>query len=144
LSARELIVRIVTAPRIISRDPEALGYSDVDVQARRGTLATVFADRVHTLATERYFDEGTLLGRAIAHEIGHLLLGVVAHPKTGLMRGYWVTDIRLGDWTFSSAEGTGMREGLASRADAGVLAMVRPDTTGDVAAKKRGSPKASP
>ncbi len=101
LNARELIVRVVRAPRISSDNPDALGYSDVDVRARMGTLATVFADRVHALAAERYFDEEILLGRAIAHEMGHLLLGVVTNPKTGLMRGHWVTDIRLGDWTFS-------------------------------------------
>src|SRR5439155_10444253 len=30
-----------------------------------------------------------LLGRVVAHEVGHLLLGTTAHSATGLMRARW-------------------------------------------------------
>jgi hypothetical protein len=35
---------------------------------------------------ERDFRGGTLLGRIVAHELGHALLTTMAHSKTGLMR----------------------------------------------------------
>jgi hypothetical protein len=35
---------------------------------------------------ERDFRGGTLLGRVVAHELGHVLLTTLAHSKTGLMR----------------------------------------------------------
>jgi hypothetical protein len=35
---------------------------------------------------ERDFRGGTLLGRVVAHELGHVLLTTMAHSKTGLMR----------------------------------------------------------
>jgi len=66
LRTRELVVRIVAAPRTVP-DREALGYSHVDPQVRRGTLATIFADRVRVFAEGLQEDEGKLLGRAIAH-----------------------------------------------------------------------------
>jgi hypothetical protein len=115
LDASEVIVRIVRTPRTIA-DPEALGYSYVDPYRRQGTMATVFADRVRSLAPTLRIDEGTLLGRAITHEVGHLLLGTLEHSETGLMRGTWNTPSRSRtNWLFSSAEATRMHEGLAAR-----------------------------
>jgi hypothetical protein len=125
LNASEVIVRIVRTPRAIT-DVEVLGYSHVDVYQRHGTLATVFADRVRTLATGLRVDQGTLLGRAITHEVGHLLLGTLDHSDTGLMRGTWNTVSRHGfDWLFSSAEATRMRAGLEARTLSPLLAVAR-------------------
>jgi len=49
-------------------------------------------------------DEATLLGRAVAHEIGHLLLGTSQHADAGLMRAHWSDrELQQGseaDWTF--------------------------------------------
>jgi len=116
LDASELIVRIVRAPRTI-RDAEVLGYSHVDAYRRQGALATVFADRIRALAVALRIDEGTLLGRAITHEVGHLLLGTLDHSETGLMRGAWNTaGRRRSDWFFSAAEASRMRAGLEARA----------------------------
>lgn len=41
--------------------------SFVDIEQKAGTLATVFADRVQTLAAFAGADDGELLGRVIAH-----------------------------------------------------------------------------
>ena len=123
LDAAELIVRIVATPRTIS-DAEVLGYSHVDAYRRQGALATVFADRIRALAAALRIDEGTLLGRAITHELGHLLLGTLDHADTGLMRGAWNTPgRRRGDWLFSSAEASRMRAGLDARTQAPLLAV---------------------
>jgi len=125
LNASEVIVRIVRAPRAIT-DVEVLGYSHVDAYRRQGTLATVFADRVRTLAAALRVDEGTLLGRAITHEVGHLLLGNLEHSETGLMQGAWNTaGRRRSDWFFSSTQAARMRAGLAARTLSAPIAVAR-------------------
>jgi hypothetical protein len=116
LNASEVIVRIVHAPPAVT-DGEVLGYSHVDPYRRQGTLATVFADRVRTLAGELRIDAGTLLGRAIAHEIGHLLLGTLDHSQEGLMRGHWSNGGRAADWLFSFTQAQQIRGAIASRID---------------------------
>jgi hypothetical protein len=107
----EVIVRIVTAKERSRRD--LLGSSMVDVDDQAGTLATIYLDRVEWLAHEANVDSGRLLGRAIAHEIGHLLLGTAGHANGGLMRARWLTgelqrDWPL-DWMLSAPEGSRMR-----------------------------------
>jgi hypothetical protein len=46
------------------------------------------SDKFVNVATtgERDFRGGTLLGRVVAHELGHVLLPTMAHSKNGLMR----------------------------------------------------------
>jgi hypothetical protein len=91
----------------------------VDVAERKGTLATIYVDRVDALAAGAGVDRGELLGRAIAHEIGHLLLGTSDHPRSGLMRATWkAVEIRRDmplDWLFSGEQGAEMRRRLAAR-----------------------------
>jgi hypothetical protein len=125
LNASEVIVRIVDAPPAIT-DVEVLGYSHVDAYRRQGTLATVFADRVRALAAALRVDDPTLLGRAITHEVGHLLLGTLEHSETGLMRGAWNTaGRRRSDWLFSAAEAARMRAGLEARVLSPPIAVAR-------------------
>jgi hypothetical protein len=115
---RELIVRLVAAPA--QAEPESLGYSLVDVRQRSGSLATIFANRVESMATAASFDPGILLGRTIAHELAHLLIGTTEHSTHGLMRAHWNArelerNLRW-DWVLSRDEGTRMRRGLVARA----------------------------
>jgi hypothetical protein len=113
----EVIVRIVTSPPALM--PGSLGFSLVDVAQGSGTLATVFADRVDELARLAGADPGRLLGRAMAHEIAHLLLGTTRHADVGLMRGTWTTgELRreqVRDWLLMSDDIVRMRRGLAAR-----------------------------
>ena len=113
----ELVVRISAAPAV--SDPGSLGFSFVDVDRRAGTLATVFADRVRVLSRLTGADEGELLGRAMAHEIGHLLLGTNEHAATGLMRAAWSrAELRRDhtpDWQFLPGEVDTMRAAIATR-----------------------------
>ena len=100
----DLLMRIVRAPAaVISAD--TLGFAAVDPTAGRGTLATVFADRIVRLAARSGIDGGTLVGYAMAHEIGHLLLGTDAHAPRGLMRAAWtlpeISRRMPKDWRFS-------------------------------------------
>jgi hypothetical protein len=141
LRTRELVVRIVAAPRTV-RDREALGYSHVDPQLRRGTLATVFADRIRAFAGELHLQEGQLLGRAIAHELGHLMLGSLDHSDVGLMRGYWSTRGHAADWIFSPVEGARMRSAVAARGDTDPTPLAHARSQGSY--ESRGKPDASP
>jgi hypothetical protein len=118
LGPRELIVRMVAAPA--QAEPGSLGYSVVVVQERSGTVATIFANRVESIATAADFDPGVLLGRTIAHELAHLLIGTTEHSAHGLMRAQWdrreiERDLQR-DWVLSRDEGTRMRRGLVARA----------------------------
>jgi hypothetical protein len=114
----EVIVRIVSAPP--AQPAGSLGFSYVDAETRRGTLATVFADRVYSTASRLRTNVGRLLGRVIAHEVGHLLLGTSRHSETGLMRADWTDDlVQRGskrDWLFSGREALEMRRLLLVRA----------------------------
>ncbi len=113
----ELVVRVIAAPP--AGEPDSLGFSYVDLERRSGTLATVFADRVAAFSALCSRDRGELLGRAMAHEIGHLLLGTMRHADRGLMRSRW-TAIELmnnqpQDWALSREEGVLMRRAVAVR-----------------------------
>jgi hypothetical protein len=54
-----------------------------------GSYATVFRSTVKQFARGDQNAEITLLGHAIAHEIGHLLLGYGAHSSAGIMKAQW-------------------------------------------------------
>ena len=84
----ELMVRLVRSGKANAGD-ESLGTALVDPATGTGVLATVYVDRVERLAQGSDGDLGTLLGRAMAHEIGHLLMGRAAHAVHGLMRPRW-------------------------------------------------------
>jgi hypothetical protein len=67
--------------------PGALGYAMPF--ARAGDHVVIFYDRVETLGYS--FNKGTalLLGYAVAHEIGHVLLGSSDHSAGTLMQAPW-------------------------------------------------------
>lgn len=123
LKRNELLVRILAAGSA-DRRPRAdtLGFAFVDVDAGTGSLATVYADRVAMMAQEAGIASAELLGRTVAHEIGHLLLGTNQHAPHGLMRASWSgADLRRNratQWLFGSQEAEVMRQGLANRVPA--------------------------
>lgn len=129
-SRGDLTVRVVTEadadgadvrPRpsaVATGDGMQLGFAALDPVTQTGALATVYHNRVHALVERLRLNYPVLLGRAISHEIGHLLLGESGHGSTGLMRAVW-TDDELGrnqpfDWLVSPADGERMRRGATS------------------------------
>ena len=105
----ELVVRIVRAPAPGRARPHLpLGDAFVDRGTGAGVLATIYADRVMRVAAAAGIDAATLLGRAIAHELGHLLLATDAHATRGLMRPTWSREDlrkeRSADWIFTPEE----------------------------------------
>jgi hypothetical protein len=109
LQQSEVVVRLVSAvngPTEGDRVGDALGDAVVDTNSGRGSLGTVYLDRVKRLALSTRTSESELLGRVIAHEVGHLLLGSTAHAPAGVMRPTWSRALLArrasGDWAFSS------------------------------------------
>jgi hypothetical protein len=78
-------------------------------------LATIYLDRVLRLAEQTGADRIALLGHAIAHELGHLLMASNVHGPIGLMRAFWsVDEVRNGrpsDWTIAPRDAHAIRHG---------------------------------
>lgn len=124
LAAPELVVRVV---RMKPGKPRTrvlpLGDAFVDTRARAGALATIYWDAVDSLARATGCSLTMLFGRAIAHEVGHLLLGTDGHSVRGIMRAVWTSDQvqenRPADWRFSSDDEARIRKAIEGR-DLGV------------------------
>jgi len=52
-------------------------------------VAGVYYDCALNLSCGATAPVPTLMGRVMAHEIGHILLGPGAHSRTGIMRAFW-------------------------------------------------------
>jgi hypothetical protein len=129
----EIVLRLMAAPAHPPGADDVFGYAVIDRSTGRGTLATVYPDRLGDLATAAARAEADLLGRAISHEVGHLLLGTTTHGTEGLMRPRWLaTEVRRGfgrDWSFTATEvadiGRNLAPASASHLDAPALPVLR-------------------
>ena len=91
LRARRLFLVIVPANRasgMAAVNGSAMGAA-VKSSDGHGRLAYIFYNRVEKVAANA--DLALVLGHAMAHEIGHLLLAP-GHAATGLMRADWTKD----------------------------------------------------
>jgi hypothetical protein len=108
LEADEVILRLQAANPLPGKRYVSMGFALVNVAEGAPFLATVYADLVRSVARDAHLDYRLLLGRAIAHEIGHLLLDTNRHAEHGLMRAGWSTaELRQNtatDWTFAANE----------------------------------------
>jgi hypothetical protein len=113
LAPGELAIRILRSKRIDENRELPLGDAFLNRDTGNGVLATVYFDRVEWLARQTGVDRPTLLGRAIAHELGHLLMATSAHSSIGLMRPIWShSEIRRQqrtDWVFAPLEVAAIR-----------------------------------
>jgi hypothetical protein len=57
--------------------------------AQYGVSATVFQERVESLCQTAGQDFAIILGHAIAHELGHVVLASHGHTPAGIMRARW-------------------------------------------------------
>jgi hypothetical protein len=97
----------------------ALGEALLAPGRGAATLATVHVDRVAWLARAGESDTATLLGRAIVHELVHLIAGSGTHASQGLMRAVWssrdVAENRANDWSLSGPDKSMLRARLATQ-----------------------------
>jgi hypothetical protein len=114
LAGRDLMLRLVDRIPAEGERIVALGESMLDRERRGGVLMTIDVSPVRSVAARAFTSISTLLGRAVAHEIGHLLLGSAEHPRLGLMRALWSHDelrgLKPAHWGFSAREAAQMRQ----------------------------------
>jgi len=75
-------------PQAATHD-DALGSALTCLPEGIGCSAEVFYERVAHWASGGDISAYQLLGHAMAHEIGHLLLGPNSHSRDGIMRAQW-------------------------------------------------------
>ena len=82
-------------------------------------IANVFAQDSEELADRRGMRRGAVLGDIVAHELGHLLLGLGSHSRTGIMQAPWgdkeLKRVAQGLITFAPAELERMRTNVSAR-----------------------------
>jgi hypothetical protein len=119
LTGRDLMLRLVDRTPALGERIVALGESMLDREQRGGVLMTIDVFPVRSVARGASVAISTLLGRAVAHEIGHLLLGSAEHPRLGLMRALWshheLRGLKPAHWGFSAREAARMRQTLRGK-----------------------------
>jgi hypothetical protein len=83
---RYIVVRLVRREPT-SVFPDAIGHALPF--ARTGAHVVIFCDRVQALTARVNAASYIVLGYAMAHEIGHVLLGSSEHSDGGLMQARW-------------------------------------------------------
>ena len=85
----DVIVQIVHETRILKDDVFGAAFIGTD---GTGQYADVYVDRVNQLHRDWNVSLANVLAHIMAHEIGHLLLGLNSHSSSGIMRGVWEAD----------------------------------------------------
>ena len=97
----------------------SMGFSLVRTAGAAPFLATVYVDRVESVARVAGIDASQVLGLAMAHEIGHVLLDSNTHAAAGLMRADWSRrELRRKDaaaWSFLETEAAHVRSAALER-----------------------------
>ena len=109
----------------------ALGVADVGFTilpgaGKTGTMAYIFYHRVEELAATGDASASQILGHAIVHEIGHLLLNTPRHSGAGIMQADWQFEqmqlLRRGWLLFTAAQARQLRAAvLERRREVGIL-----------------------
>ena len=111
-------------PRSLNLEPSTIGLS-YSGQDGAGRQADIFYAGISLLEQTNHADSGVLLGKVIAHELGHLLLGPDSHAPSGLMRPLWNADdlscAGAGQLLFTRAQSQKLRARLAPTADASAV-----------------------
>jgi len=105
--------RSLAQPSMI--DSDALGFCT----SIEGGQAVVLFDAVRSLVRIRFSDPAELLGLAIAHEMGHILLRSVNHSTAGIMRARWLPNdlhnAATGSLVFTREEADSMQNEVRRR-----------------------------
>lgn len=132
-SASDLHLLIMVVPRQTTEAMQppagAMGVTPRE-PGQRSRVAYVFADRVERAAQMSDNSVAGLLGCAIAHELGHMLLPYPAHSDSGIMRAAWTADdmgaAAQGRLMFTPEQGKLIRVGLSQNANSRSVAADAP------------------
>src|SRR5262249_47200826 len=72
----------------VAAGPEVLAFSEIDDNLGMRS-AGVYYPAILKAASDHHIPAGVVLGTAVAHEVGHLVLGETAHVRQGLMSPDW-------------------------------------------------------
>lgn len=121
LGLGEIAVRLLRRPtdRKVEFAPNTGGVAIRATREGGGGYITVYYDRVEEIAERVRIRRKCVLGHALAHEIGHLLLPAGSHSQAGIMR----ERLSLEDWRaaemgrllFANRQAEAMRAGLGSK-----------------------------
>jgi hypothetical protein len=91
LGPTDIVLRFIPSSMMkgLPFDHSKVGFAFLTKEGPRGSLAGVFYSRILTLARGDDYALALGLGRATAHEIGHLLLRSEGHSPRGIMRANW-------------------------------------------------------
>jgi hypothetical protein len=106
-----LALRIVDQP-VRSTSAEVFGTAFLSAEGI-GTYTDIFYDRAVKLHSEWNVELGGILGTVMAHELGHLLLGLNSHSRAGIMKARWGSEeLRHMSWGtlgFTNQQGNSMQ-----------------------------------
>jgi hypothetical protein len=123
-------IQVDILPSVMAERLGRLGLSNDALGLAPGTepdrqLVYVLYNRVEELGRRQLATRiapastAQILGHAIAHEIGHLLLNLKSHSDTGIMRGHWglkdLQDARCGYLLFTPQQAQAMRAEVRRR-----------------------------
>lgn len=112
----DFAIQLLIRKRAVNERGSVMGTAIGDVHETGGS-ALVYYDRVLRTAHEREQDVARLLGYAMAHEIGHLVLPRSAHSPSGIMRPAWDGDdlrhIASGSLQFTVVQASAIRVKLS-------------------------------
>jgi len=117
----DFVIRIMTASMAakLPTSDGPLGFAQHCPEDERGCVANVFYSKIDELTCQSGTRAGSILGHAMTHEVGHLLLGANAHSPSGIMRGLWTPDdLRFMSWSrlfFTPQQGEVIRAALRRR-----------------------------
>ena len=116
----DIVLRLQKAREADRSKFVSMGFSLVRIAGATPFLSTIYVDRAESVARVAGADAHRVLGLAIAHEIGHVLLDSNTHAAAGLMRADWSRNqLRRTDgtaWNFLETEAAIVRAAAAARA----------------------------
>jgi hypothetical protein len=105
-----LVLRIARRSRDAKKSTLGMSFQSGD---GKGCYVDLFYEPTLELKTESRIGAAIILGHAMAHELGHLLLGTNSHSPDGLMRAHWepgeLAQAAKGNLLFSAEESKRMR-----------------------------------
>jgi hypothetical protein len=84
-----LHLRILRVSRGLKSSTLGISFSAENGQ---GCYADLFYEPIQQFQEETHASSSVILGHAMAHELGHLLLGTNSHSPSGLMRAHWTRE----------------------------------------------------